>query len=117
MAETIHTVTDANVGAVLTSGGFLVGVAQTKPTTTPQVPPSFDEGKQIWVSGYFTLRDSKAFRPVICVSPQSSGIPGNTWMTRGEYPVIGDLVAESVPKGSQWQVTTADVLTPRAPSL
>jgi hypothetical protein len=113
MAETVHTVDDTKVGAALASGGFVVGIVQTK--GGPYTVPEFDPGRQKWTQGYFCLRDTGAFRPVICVSPQTTGQPGGNWMTGGSRPVIGDLVAESVPRGSEWRITTADVLTVRKP--
>ena len=116
MTETVHTVDDASVGAVIASGGFVVGIVQTTPATVYEIP-EFNDGTQRWTRGYFVLRDAKVFRPVICVSPQSSGQPGGNYMTGGSRPIIGDLVAESVPRGSVWKITTADVPSPRAPSI
>jgi hypothetical protein len=117
MAMTEYTLTDANVGDVLPiTDGFLVSLSMTQ-SGGFDGSPRFDEGKLIWVSGYFVLRGSLDIRDLICLSPQSGGGggPDGVMVANHGLGYRGDLLVVAVPRGSTWSLTISDVESPRAP--
>ena len=79
--------------------------------TTPPVDdgrPRWDEGKRIWVSGYFVVRGSLDIRDLVCVSPRSGGVVWGTVLQGGNLGYRGDLIAVAIPKGSEWLLALSD---------
>ena len=114
---TEYTLTDASVGDVLSiTDGLLVSLSMTQ-SGGFDGSPRFDEGKLIWVSGYFVLRGSLDIRDLICLSPQSGGGggPDGVMVANHGLGYRGDLLVVAVPRGSTWSLTISDVESPRAP--
>jgi hypothetical protein len=102
MATTDFVLTDADVGRALgVPDGYLVSLSMTQ-SGGFDGSPRFDEGKQIWISGYFVLRGSLDLRDLICVSPQSGGAAAywggdGNMVVNGSIGYRGDLVVVAVP--------------------
>jgi hypothetical protein len=114
---TEYTLTDASVGDVLPiTDGLLVSLSMTQ-SGGFDGSPRFDEGKLIWVSGYFVLRGSLDIRDLICLSPQSGGGggPDGVMVANHSLGYRGELLVVAVPRGSTWSLTISDVENPRAP--
>jgi hypothetical protein len=119
MATFDLTLDDQSVGQIIgTPDGFLVGLAMTQGPSDASVPPSWDEGRRLWTSGYFVLRGSLDLRDLICLHPASGGSyawdgPIGHMLVNGNLGFRGDLIVQSVPRGSTWSITLSDVPNPR----
>jgi hypothetical protein len=75
--------------------------------------PEWDEGRMCWKTGVFVLRGSDDARDLVCINPSSAGWLIRGWpIVGGTMPYRGDLTVIAVPRGSQWNVTTAGAKQP-----
>jgi hypothetical protein len=121
MAKFDYTLTDADVGRVLSiANGFLTDVRMTTPPSGYETP-RWSEGAQKWLSAYFVLRGSGDYRDLVSFNPSQSGgvlawsgsIGG--LLTDGNLPFRGDLTIVCLPRGSVWEVSVSDTPNVRAP--
>jgi hypothetical protein len=117
-----YTITDADVGRVLTpANGFLINLSRTSATPPGYEIVEWDEGRQQVKAGRLVLRASGDVRDLVCIDTQSGG----GWGQHARSEIVlanrsirfrGNLLLIAVPKGSQWSVSISGVPVVRRPA-
>jgi hypothetical protein len=104
-----YTITDADVGRVLTpADGFLVTLRMTTPPAAYETPEG-DDFTGIWRRGYLQLRASGDHKDLFCASPSSWGYVSKLLVGNQSLSYRGDLRVVCVPRGSEFSVTLSDI--------
>jgi hypothetical protein len=118
MAQTSYTITEANIGAVLTpADGWITDLRQTQ--AGPYDMAQWSEGKQQWTKGRFVLRGEREFRDLCCIDTQN-GMYASHWAhnafvwTKASIGYAGGLAVICVPRGSVWELVLSDIPLVRA---
>ena len=119
MATFDHTLTEADIGAILDpANGFVVSLSQTAPTTD-RGDPQWSASLLRWKTGYLALRGEGDTQAIYCCRPG-----GWTPLWVGDTRILivsaslqfrGRLVVQCVPKGATYQLTLSDVPVTRPP--
>jgi hypothetical protein len=112
MAMFEFTLDDTMVGTAIgpPDGGYLVNLRQTQSQASYAVPDG-DDGSGVWRSGYLVLRGSGDIRDLYCNCPSQCGVfdPAKTWVANSSLAYRGQLIVQSVPRGSVWALSLSDV--------
>lgn len=115
MALFDFTITDQNVGELIgPQAGYLVNLAMTTPPARLEIP-SWDPGRQRWVSAYLVLRGQHDIRDLVCCNPSIDAGSFQWWgsegrlLTNSSLFYRGTLVIVCVPRGSVWAVSLSDI--------
>ena len=107
---TTYQISDADVGTTIgPQNGFVTGLTMLSPPTVYEQPDR-DPGRQLFKSGYFTIRGECDLRPVFNAQIGAGGGHFSYWggeahsIVDGNFPYKGALKIVSVPKGSTRQV-------------
>ena len=119
---TTYQISDADVGTTIgPQNGFVTGLTMLSPPTVYEQPDR-DPGRQLFKSGYFTIRGECDLRPVFNAQIGAGGGHFSYWggeahsIVDGNFPYKGALKIVSMPKGSTWQVSVSDLPNDRAPA-
>ena len=96
---TDYTITDADVGMVLTpEDGYLVNLVKTQPGIFDGAP-QWDYARCVWKTGYFVLRGQYDIRNLFSID-LAQALAGGVWVTNNNLGFRGGLVVVCVPRGS-----------------
>jgi hypothetical protein len=71
---TEYTITDADIGAVLSiTNGFLVNLSRTASPPPGYEIPDYDPGRQVWKNARLVLRGSGDIKDLVCIDTQNGG--------------------------------------------